>query len=318
MLATSAYSLLYKKENAHVDHIYCCAWTQANLSDDESAPPKDIIVTAGSMGIINVWEWGDNKLQLRTMLKDHRLAVTSLSFSPDGLTLVSTAMDFCLNVWDMVSGERVHKIPAPSVWKATFAPDGMHIVTGCHSGELVIYNVVKGSVVTVIDTSDRFAIDVSWSPNDQYIASGSTSGTVYVLDSVHGKIVHRFRDHRESIKSVEFSPNSKVLLTSSTDGSFKLYDVKTGVLLHSLHQPAWALSACFAPDGKRVALATAAGEVMLALVDGLQVLRTFEEHDDDVCQVQFNPKGDKVISVSKDKSINIYDCPSPYNKKATS
>lgn len=34
-----------------------------------------------------------------------------------------------------------------------------------------------------------------------------------------------------------------------------------------------------------------------------------------VCGVQFSPDGSKIMSVSKDKCINIYECPVFANKK---
>ena len=44
-------------------------------------------------------------------------------------------------------------------------------------------------------------------------------------------------------------------------------------------------------------------------VAGKQCLHTFTDHSDQVWGVSYNPEGNKVVSVSEDKNILIYDIP---------
>ena len=40
-----------------------------------------------------------------------------------------------------------------------------------------------------------------------------------------------------------------------------------------------------------------------------QCVHTFKEHGDQVWSVRFNHNGDKLLSVSDDKTINVYSIP---------
>lgn len=38
-------------------------------------------------------------------------------------------------------------------------------------------------------------------------------------------------------------------------------------------------------------------------------VHTFNEHNDQVWGVKYSPDSNKVVSVSEDRNINLYDCP---------
>ena len=44
-------------------------------------------------------------------------------------------------------------------------------------------------------------------------------------------------------------------------------------------------------------------------VSNKQCVHTFKEHSDQVWAVKFNTTGDKLLSVSDDKTINVYSIP---------
>ncbi|XP_073960552.1 uncharacterized protein [Choristoneura fumiferana] len=307
------YSILLKKEGAHNDPIYCCAWTKTHTTEDKKVPAKDFIATGGLDGLVKVWLFENNKLELVHTLEEHSMAVVSVAISKDGHTLASTSLDSSLIIWDLLSGNKVHTIQNTStdVWKVAFSPDGSQIVTGSHTGKLYVYGIEKATLDKVLDTRGRFVLSVAWSPNKKYIASGSTDGVVCLLDAEQGKLLHTIQAHTAAVHSVAFSPDSRLVITASADGNVNMYNVASASAQGSAQLKSWAMAACFSGDGARAAAARADGSVRVALTGKLQELKVFKEHSGSVCGLQFNAEGNRLLSVSKDCCINIYDCPIP-------
>ncbi|XP_045538858.1 WD repeat-containing protein 61-like [Papilio machaon] len=313
MPAAAVYSLLIKRENAHEDSIYTCAWTQTNISAEAKEQIKHFLVTGGLDGLIKVWHIENNKLELFHTLQGHCMAVVSIAISSDGHTIASASLDSTMMIWDLMSGNKVHEIQseATDVWKVAFSPNNTHVVSGSHTGKVIIYNIVKGIVHKTLDTRGKFTICVAWSADDKYISSGAVDGTVCIFDVQQGKLIHTIEAHTKTVRSVQFSTNSNLLVTASDDGYVKVYDSASANLVKNVNLKSWVLNACFSKDGTRIAAATADGSVYVILLTDCKILKQFKEHSSTVWDVKFKPTSDHLVSVSKDKCINVYECPIP-------
>ncbi|XP_063830143.1 superkiller complex protein 8-like [Ostrinia nubilalis] len=313
MPAAAIYSILLKKENAHDDPIYCCEWTRTCTTSDPKGPSKEFVLTGGLDNLVKVWMVENNRLELVQALTGHEMAVMSVAVSPDGHSIASSSLDSMLIIWDLLSGQKVHEVEtgATDVWKLVFSPDGSQVATGSHTGKVIIYGIKDGTVDRILDTRGKFVLSVAWSPNGKYISCGSVDGTVCVFDVSQGKLVHTVEAHRQAVRSVVFAPNSLVLASASDDGTVKLHTVASAGHIATLEIKSIAVCVAFSPDGSRVAAAAGDGTVRVAQADDLKVLHTFHEHTDTVWDIRFNGKGDKLLSIAKDKCINIYECPVP-------
>ena len=99
------YALHSKKENAHEESMWTCAWGRLSLGDDEAekenesnenngdaggrkndenATTVDIIATGGVDDLVKVWEYtSDGEIKLKHKLSDHSLGVVSVDLSKD-------------------------------------------------------------------------------------------------------------------------------------------------------------------------------------------------------------------------------------------
>ncbi|CAG4935620.1 unnamed protein product [Colias eurytheme] len=313
MPAESLYSLYCKKENAHEDPIYCIVWTTIKPTVDSNATPQEYVISGGLDGYVKIWKIVDKEFELFHLLDDHELAIISIATSPDGRTIATTSMDFHLMLWDTLSGNKIRHVmnTGPDIWKVKFSPDGNFIVASGHCGKLAVYSIEQDSITQYLDTREMFAVCVAWSGNGKHIASGSINGKTCIFNVAQSKLVHCLDSHTHTITSIDFSPNSKLLATGSKDGYLKLFDVASGNNLYSHHIKHWVLIVNFSPDGKRIVFGNSGGQVVITTVDGLKVIYSFNEHSKMVFGAQFNRKGNKVASISKDRSICLYECPVP-------
>ncbi|XP_015174522.1 PREDICTED: WD repeat-containing protein 61 [Polistes dominula] len=322
------YSLAHRSENAHEDSIWTCAWacpkkkkdTSLDLDDSRDSMQSnddelfEYIVTGSVDDTVKVWEHRNESLFLKHKLTGHSLGVVSVAVSSDGLKCASSSLDSSLKVWDLESGEKISNIEVGPVdiWTVVFSPDDKFVVSGSHSGKIHLYGMESGKQEQTLDTrGGKFTLSVAFSPDGKYIASGAIDGIINIFDVTYGKVLRTLEGHAMPIRSLCFSPDSMLLLTASDDGHMKIYDVKDANLAGTMSGHAsWVLGVAFAPNGKRFVSSSSDHTVKVWELARRQCLHTFKEHTDQVWAVKYHPrKNNTIMSVSEDKSINLYDCP---------
>lgn len=90
------------------------------------------------------------------------------------LAIASSSLDSTLIIWELTSGNKVHEINtgATDVWKVAFSPDGTKVVSGSHTGKLIVYDIVNNTVNKILDTRGKFALCVAWVSSGVYFFCG--------------------------------------------------------------------------------------------------------------------------------------------------
>ena len=127
---------------------------------------------------------------MRAMFK-HGDEVNSISFSPDGRSLVSASDDHSVRIWNIRDG---------SSKKLPLSDDAPYIV---------------------------LLLSVVFSPDGRYIAAGDTEKSLWIWDSRTHKLVANWKGHGHAVWCVEFTPDSKGLMSGSRDRTVKYWDVSS-------------------------------------------------------------------------------------------
>jgi len=201
---------------------------------------KDIIILDSESG------------KQKITLTGHTAPITCLSFSSDGIRLVSGGANGELIVWDMVNGRQALKVQgttkgtSPFVhyefFAVTFSPDGEHILTGNTYGEATVWDANTGKKLNVKIFEEAIGnhsfpdigFDIAFSPDGKYAAITGGIGTVRVWDISNGEDVLTLKGHSGAVNSVTFSADGKLIATASVDGTAKIWDAATGGNLLSL------------------------------------------------------------------------------------
>ncbi|CAG5074000.1 Similar to wdr61: WD repeat-containing protein 61 (Danio rerio), partial [Cotesia congregata] len=250
-----------------------------------SSDDAEYIVTGSVDDLVKVWEQKNGSLKLKHKLSGHSLGVVSVAISSDGTKCASSSLDSSLRLWDLESGERISSIEV---------------------GPVDIWTVFLEVM------QEKFTcMELKVSPDGKYIASGAIDGIINIFDVAYGKVLRTLEGHAMPIRSLCFSPDSQLLLTASDDGHMKLYDVKDANVAGTLSGHAsWVLGVAFGPDGQKFASSSSDHTVKIWELAQRQCLHTFNDHNDQVWAVKYHPeKNNLLVSVSEDKSINLYECP---------
>ena len=108
------------------------------------SPNGKLLASGGCDGDIKIWDIAAGKV--KTVLKGHEWAVSSVAFSPDGKLLASVGgagigdeeweeppNPFCeVKVWDVAAGRVLASLSGDTgqMWSVAFSPDGKLLATG--------------------------------------------------------------------------------------------------------------------------------------------------------------------------------------------
>src|SRR6266567_2157279 len=140
--------------------------------------------------------------------REHREAVNSLSWSPDGTRLASGSDDHTVLVWRATDGNvlqwlhghegSVHKV----IWSPggpSSSPERGSRLASCggseRKGELFVWDTHLGTCVWRLKELDSAVFAVAWGPEGDLLVSGRTDGMLRWWDAEQGRILATVQAH---------------------------------------------------------------------------------------------------------------------------
>lgn len=154
---------------------------------------------------------------------------------------------------------------------------------------------------------------VAYSPDGSRLVSGDGDGLIKVWDMENGgTLLHNLVGHDSTVSSVAFY-NDRIV-SGSWDKTVKVWDVVNGggPLQTLVGHVGSVYTVVCSRDGSRIASGDRVGEIKVWKMgkdddSGALLLTLREGHTRAVSSVAFNDDGSRLVSVSWDNSINIYD-----------
>lgn len=251
----------------------------------------------------------------------HTSAVSSVSFSPDGQSIISAGRDRTIKVWDAVTGQQLGSFPRQRAGINSFdvSRDGSRIVIGNTEDVIMIFDLASQTLLKTFRRSRqqsqgrlRSGVNcVQFSPDDSKIVSGNMDSSITLWDVSTTSAIRTFSGHYESVNSVVFSQDGLNIWSGSSDHSIKLWHVATGEVLDELkfndEDTSQFMSICLSPDGKCLASAGWNNSIGIWDVKTGRLQRTLRGHQGHVNCVSFTPDGIKLVSGGADNSIIVWN-----------
>ncbi|XVE97938.1 hypothetical protein REPUB_Repub03eG0062000 [Reevesia pubescens] len=307
-------------ENAHDESVWTATWVSATDT-------RPALLLTGSLDE-TVKLWRPDELELVRTNTGHCLGVVSVAAHPSGVIAASASLDSLVRVFDVDTNATIATLEAPpsEVWQMQFDPKGTTLaVAGGGSASIKLWDTATWRLVTTLSiprpegtkpsdksSSKKFVLSVAWSPDGRRLACGSMDGTISIFDVARAKFLFHLDGHYMPVRSLVFSPepDSRKLYSASDDGHVHMYDAEGKAIIGAMSgHSSWVLSVDVSPDGE--ALATGSSDKTVRLWDFKMraAIQTMSNHTDQVWAVAFRPgAGDRLASVSDDKSISLYHC----------
>jgi len=184
---------------------------------------------------------------------------------------------------------------------------------------IVIYAAcVAISLVSLAETPPTPAIDRQVSLGEpwdlQVSPDGATllthgSGGAFLWDAASGELLRSFLGHFGSTSAATYSPDSQTVYTASYDKRILRWDTRANSKperVALLDEPVYSL--CANPDGDRLAVGTASGNLLIVEADTKGILESIEvENGEKILAVAFSPDGSKVACGGTGEIVFVFD-----------
>jgi WD40 repeat protein len=195
-------------------------------------------------------------------------AVSSIQFTPDGRTLMTTGYEPVIRLWDAVTGKPVLQWPAHAgeVRALAFMPDGRSLVSGSFDGTVRLWEVASGRHLRDLG-GHRWGVNaVAAMPDGQAVLSCGADGCIRLQD-LDGRERRRLLldeppEERSApvhhVLALGVTPDGKTAATWSLapnvrgdNRAYDLWDLTTGkALSHRPDRSAPATTPQFSPDAQ--------------------------------------------------------------------
>ncbi|KAL3660080.1 hypothetical protein V7S43_015002 [Phytophthora oleae] len=201
--------------SAHNSKVNCLAYS--SLMDDRPV----FMASGGKDRLIHLYDCQRGHAVLSTLEK-HSAAITNVSLSRDGKTLLSCGADNSVSISAIdVKGEatqsKVFPCTGGKVFDTVLLPDSDTVVA-CGSNKLEILSISTGKLRQAHLVGEQHHIAVC--PANYCIAMSGSSAerTIHVMDMKTGDTLATGTGHGEAITALKFTPDCRRLLSASSDG----------------------------------------------------------------------------------------------------
>jgi len=282
------------------------------LSLDYHPLDPTTFVTGGVDG--NVLLFNRTQTAQTAKMVGHTKRVHHVSFHRQKPTCVlSASMDTTCRVW-MQQGAKWRtastiKLHQADVMDAQVHPCGDLFLTCSLDKSWAYHDMNSGQLIRHVQDQQAGVTCMNFHPDGMIAASGMQNGVIELWDAGKQKSVKQLEGHRGLISSLSFSENGYYLATSSRDKSVKLWDLRKGTCFQTLEFEETVAKTRFDFSGQYCAAAH--GKVCSVYhfesKTNLALLKSCEEHQDDVTDVMFGPNAQNMTTVSMDRCLKIWE-----------
>uniref|UniRef100_A0A672FHV4 U3 small nucleolar RNA-associated protein 13 C-terminal domain-containing protein n=1 Tax=Salarias fasciatus TaxID=181472 RepID=A0A672FHV4_SALFA len=286
-------------------------------------------VTAGSKGVLRVWEASTARCVYTQTLP------TTFSSSPAEGDEVTAEHNILLYQLPALSTQHQFVGYSDEVLDVKFLGKGdSHIVVATNSCQLKVFELLTNncqilyghtgdrrhttktkihhlSARTTEKAHDKDVNSVAVSPNDKLLASGSQDRMAKLWSlTADGNVglLGVFRGHRRGVWAVCFSPVDQVLATSSADGTTKLWSLQDFSCLKTFEgHDASVLKVIFVSRGTQLLTSGSDGLVKLWTIKTNECVKTLDAHQDKVWGLHATRKDDRMVTGSADSNITVWE-----------
>jgi len=237
------------------------------------------------------------------VLSGHKNSVLSITYSPDGISLVSGSGDKTVKLWDVQTGGVVKTFYGHTqyVLSVSVSADCARIASGSEDHTIRLWNIQTGECYCVIDQEDRVE-HVSFFPTGPQHLLSICKGKVKQWDIDGHQVGHVYHSFH-----ITFSSDGTQFASCYHKEAVKVQNSSSGVIVTELQiDNGIPKHCCFSPDSRLVAVACDGTAYVWDITSSTpNLIETFVGHTGEITSLIFSSPS-SLISASYDGSIKFW------------
>jgi WD40 repeat protein len=254
-------------------------------------------------GAVRVWDVASGRDAVPFAAHGDRL--TSLTFTPDSRTVVTTSYDGAI-VWDALSGQARRRFPdggyhGPAV--LAVSADGRSAVAAADNGELFVAELATGRKTVALEVRNRHRPYAVFSPDGRLVAVDGGAFQTVLCDARTGKHLRQLGQSSEGDSLFpEFSPGGRFILAGGLrEHNASVYEAATAWQLAPFRRKQALGQVAISPKDRILAVAGSRPHVRLWDLARDKELPALQGRQRHVGDVFFSPDGRLVGTRGKDE-----------------
>lgn len=260
--------------------------------------PDGKILAIGSDKQIQLWEL--TKGQVLKTLEGHNGNIWSLTFSPNGETLISCSGDSTIKLWNVRTGE-LQRTLSHENWVnfVAISPDGETLVSAYKTVRL--WKANTGELQKIVEGFGP----IGFSPDGQILLSSDGKGKIQIRDASTGELRRTIRvseSSGEGLSLMALAPDNKTVASVRVGkGTIEVWELRNGRRMYLLDGEVSEIKAiAISPNSEILASATGEGKIQLWNLRTGELLESFPAYSMTVKGIAFTPDGKQLVSVGAD------------------
>lgn len=186
------------------------------------SPLVPLLLAVGNNGAIASWDMETGEVIAPVSERNY---LDSVSFSPDGVNMVTTQDNF-LFLYNIFTQEDLafDEVHTDRIYEIDWSYNSAALVSASGDDTLCVWDVETGECFQVLECQTDGAVSVAWSPDGRFIASGG-SFTTLIWDVATWQPIYRLRGHADTIRAVDWFSDGRHLVTGSADGTVRIWEL---------------------------------------------------------------------------------------------
>ena len=287
--------------------------------------PDGITLAISGFREVLLYDTVNFELKARLVGKAHR--IQSLTYSADGKILGvaagSPAQFGEVQLWDTATNTLIKIIRSSydTIYGLSFSPDASRVAFGCSDQTVRVLSVEDEKELVKFDNHSDWVFGTVFSTDGSHFVSAGRDTALKLVEVNTGSFVDDINSSNKGygeINTIARHPTEDQVLNGGEDRIPRLYrifrEIRRDVgntdfnLIRAFEAQAGSIEAvAFSPDGQRVAIGSAAGEVRIYNVaDGKRLATTYGDAVA-VFAVSFHSDGKQVAAGGFDGKIRVFD-----------